>query len=212
MSEQAVAEVNPSVTPTPEEMKAKVAAIRAEYFTAAGDQIRLAKAKGLLDPSVELKPEELRALVPLEGDTMRYAVYPEGHPQAGEPRLALDSHGMISYPKPHGRKKKHMTKRDQAIKSAYLRISKDLFTIEAGKRVVAAQAEGTEFVGLSQDEMTAIAAKAARLATIEVLKVRKFQRTVRNRIEQLSRGVNAGLLPGGLNARTFAYGGGQYGR
>jgi hypothetical protein len=213
MSEQVAEVVNPSVEPTPAEMKAKVSAIREQYFLAAGDGIRQAKAaaKGLLDPSIELSPEELRALIPLEGDTMRYAVYPKGHPQAGEPRLALRFTRDDFIPKPHGRKNKHMSKRNQAIKSAYLRISKDLFTIAAGKKIKAAEADGTEFVGLSQDDMTKIAAKAARLGTIEVIKTRRFQRNVRNRVQQLSRGINAGLLPGGVNARNFAYSGGQFG-
>lgn len=214
MSEQIAEVVNPSVTPTPEEFRAQIGSILEKQFAGAADKVRRTKAtaKGLIDPSKDLTDDELRALIPLEGDTIKYAKYPEGHPKAGQPRMAFDSHGFIALPKAHGRRKKHMTKRDQAIKSAYLRISKDLFTVVAGKKITEAEAKGEKFVGLNEEEMRKIAAKATRLAMVEVLKTRKFQKTVTNRMQDLSRSINAGILPGNTDARNYAHGGSQYGR
>jgi hypothetical protein len=182
-----------------------------------GDQERLkiAKSKGLLDKNGNLTrdgivalfpgplelnllhPEakllegtagtvgQLRQLVPLPGDTMRYAL-----DKNKQPRLALDKNGDLSFPRVTGRHHPHMSKIQQAIKSASLAIFRKLFTEHAKTLVHAAVDNGTVCNGVPVDDFPAIAARATVMATRQVKSERFLRATKRRNVQMESRRIN----------------------
>lgn len=174
----------------------------AEHLAGIADaeRMRIAKAKNLFGPSVEPTREELRLAVPLEGDTIRYAKDKDGKPRIAPGRNGLG--GMVSR-HGHGRKKKHMTKAAQAIKSASIASFRLIFGAHRAGVAAQAAADNKEFVGVPEQDIAALGAKAAALGHRTVkLNAAAARRRARNR-SKLSRKINRGVLPGNTNVRRY---------
>jgi hypothetical protein len=200
----------PSPQPTPEQQRAKVVEIIAQQWTNIGDQTRLAmaKARGLLKPEDEKDADKVKSVIGtivLEGDRMRYAVDKDGLP-----RMATSRFGFLSFPKPKGRKKRHLTKTEQAIKSASLRIFRRLFEECAIHMERELTAKGEQYFGLPEDMLRQLGARAARLGALEVATHNRVARRHVQRQQKLSRGINRGLIAGNTAAH-HVHSGGQYG-
>ncbi len=104
-------------------------------------------------------------------------------------------------PKPP--KKGHMPKKEQTIKSAALRIFRRLIApiIDAAKGHFASL--GVEFQGVPVDVLGKVGARAGELAIYEYMRTCRSRRSRRNRAQQFSRRVNAGLMPGNTSRRRF---------
>ena len=104
---------------------------------------------------------------------------------------------------PKAPKKGHMPKKEQAIKSAALRTFRRLIAplIEAAKGHFASL--GQEYQGVPVEVLGKVGARAGELAIYEYIRTRRARRARRNRSQQFSRQVNAGLIPGNTNRRRF---------
>lgn len=199
----------PAAPPTPEQQRAKVVEFIATQWNNMADQARhaIATARGLIKPSVQLTPEELRVLIPLEGDTMRYA-----KDENGQPRMAASRLGFIAFPKQRGRKNRHLTKSEMAIKSASLRHFRRLF-VECGDHMEAElKKKGQVYYGLPEDMLCQLGARAARLGAFEVAAHDRVARRHVRRQQALSRNINRGVLPGNTPRANYVHSGGQYGK
>ena len=193
--------VPPAVQMNPEELAAKYQEFQNNQWNQAGDaeRARIAKERGLLnDPSVTLSPVELRELIPLEGDTMRYAKGKDGLP-----RIATTRHGMLCWPKPKGRKKPHMTKHAMAIKSRAISTFRGLFASHAANLEQAAKAAGEPFNGVPTADLSKLAARASILATGYNKRDAKAARITRRNMQKLSRRINAGVVNGNTNVVRY---------
>jgi hypothetical protein len=150
------------------------------------------------NPSIEYSLDELKVLVPLERDRMKYI------------KLAMNKHGLLSVGKPHGRLKPRMNKHQQAIKSASLHIFRSLFQSRSELLQATAANEKIEYLGIPDAMLPKLGAIAAQLAMKEVKAKRRSKRDVRKRMQQASRKVNYGLLAGN-QAHNFIMKGNQYG-
>ena len=188
--------VPPAVEMNPEELAAKYQEFQTNQWNQVGDgeRMRLAKERGLLDPSVTLSPVELRELIPLEGDTMHYAKGKDGLP-----RIATTRHGMFCWPKPKGRKKPHMTKHAMAIKSRAISTFRGLFASHAAKLELEAHAAGEPFNGVPTADLSKLAARASILAAGYNKRDAKAARITRRNMQKLSRRINAGVVAGNTN-------------
>lgn len=159
----------------------------------------IAVRRNLVDPSVELTLEELKALVPLDRDRMHYI------------KLASDKNGLYSVPKPKGRRRHHMTKHQQAIKSEALSIFQNLTAEKAERLKAVCKKEDIEYIGIPESAIPELGARAAKQA-VGIVKARgKATRLRRRRQQQASRKVNFNLLAGNA-AKNYIQHGGQYGR
>lgn len=187
--------------PSAEEMRARFADFqRMEWNKAATNaRFEMLKARGIQpDPSVEWGEEELKAMAPLEGDTMRYA-----KDKAGNPRMATDRAGFMATPKRRGRRKPHMTKSAQALKSAALHIFGGMFRKRIATVEAATTAKGETFTGLPQKELTKLAAKASAHAAVRVRENRAARRRRLRNESKMQRRINRGLIPGNTNRRAY---------
>lgn len=166
---------------------------------ADAERTRIAKARGMFkDPSVQITLEELRAAVPLQGDTMRYA-----KDKAGNPRMALTKHGFPAGPKGRGRQNPHMTKTAQAIKSRAIIVFRGLFNKRIAELEKAAVASGETFNGIPTADLGPLGARATMIAAGYFRRDFKAgKRAARNR-KKLSRAINAGIVPGNTNVARY---------
>jgi hypothetical protein len=160
------------------------------------------------NPSIEYSLDELKVLVPLERDRMNYNW--ENKDKGTHGVLAKNKHGLLSIGKQRGRLKQRMNKHQQGIKSASLRIFRELFTKRAELLQATAATEKIEYLGIPDAMLPKLGAVAAQLAMKEVKAKRRSKRDVRKRMQQASRKVNYGLLAGN-QAHNFIMKGNQYG-
>lgn len=202
----------PSPQPTPEQQRAQIVQMIGQHWNSIGDQerTRIAKAKGLLKAEDMADKEKVAAVIKgitLEGDTMVYA-----KDKDGIPRIAASRLGFICFPKQKGRKKRHLTKTEMAIKSAALRIFRRLF-VEISTTIEAQMvAKGEEYFGVPQEIIANIGARAARLGALEVATHSRLARRYVRRQQALSRGINRGTIAGNTPRRNYVQAGGQFGR
>lgn len=220
MSENEVKEetpANPPVppAPTPEEMRAKFSAFQQEEWNgiANKERARMAKERGLLailkkpaddapqtdKDAYQKKYDSIIASIVLEGDSMRYAKDADGHP-----RLATDRNGFMAHPKGRGRRKPHMTKHGQTVKSTALQIFSGLFHQRMSFLEFEASQKGETFNGVPQAELTKLAAKATVLATQAVKENQRAKRRRLRNESKLQRRINRGVVPGNTNRRAYA--------
>lgn len=199
---QLVSPAQPPINISPAELAAKYQEFQQNQWDEQVNQIRMgiAKRKGLLsDPSVVLSPAELREAAPLEGDKIRYA-----KDKAGNLRIATNRHGMFSWPKPQGgRKRPHMTKHAMAIKSRAISIFRGMFTTHAAELEATAKEKGEQFLGVPTENLTKIGARASILAALYNKRDAKAARITRRNMQKLSRRINAGVVNGNTNAVRY---------
>lgn len=166
-----------------------------------GSRMVQARERGLsvaFDPSVVLTPAELVAMVPLEGDDIRYAKDADG-----KPRMATNKYGMFSWPKQRGRRRPHMTKHAQAVKSSAIRIFKGLFAKRIIELEAAAVQSGETFNGIPNDALPAIGARATILASKGIADNRKARRRRMRNESKLQRRINTGVIAGNVNRHAY---------
>lgn len=179
---------------TPEDMAAKAHAFVQGQWDSIADNARaiIAKRKGLFsDPSVQPTLDELRAAVPLEGDTLKYKVIARG-------RL-----GTLAFPKQTGRRRPHMTKHAQHVKSESLRVFRHLFTNHVHTLEILARKAGEPFNGVPADDLPKLGARAAVLAAKAVKNTRAERRRRARNQQKLSRRINAGVVAGNINVGRY---------
>ncbi len=191
-------------TPKPltrEEAVAKAVEQQLKNFDAADRNERLQRLMraGKYNPSVEYTDAELKVLVPLKRDRWNYI------------KLAKNSHGLLSFPKTRGRRKPHMTKRGQEIKSASLAIFKQLFEERAERLMAVCKRESIEYIGVPDSAIPELGARAAKQAIVVVNDKRRAKAQKARRRQEHSRKVNAGIITTGTAERRFVEKGGQYG-
>lgn len=166
------------------------------------ERLAVAKRKGLKlveDPSYIPTIEELKAAVPLKRDRWNYV------------KLAKNSNGLLSVPKPQGRRKPHMTKKSQDIKSAALRIFKGLVADKAERIKAVCAKEGFEYLGIPDSAIPALGAEAAKRGMKEVHERRRAKNRKARRRQKFSRRTNANIPPR-TSEKSYVEKGGQYGR
>lgn len=205
MNPEPNANSEPKPKPSPAEMFQRALEIRNNQFERAVIEKRtaIARRKGLLQPSVEYTPAELKDLVPIPEDKIRFATYPKGHKFAGQPRIAVDRFGLPALPKARGRRNRHMTKHEQAVKSAAIIIFRTLFGERKAVLEAEADVKGEKFVGIPEAELPKLGARATRMASQQVKATNaQYRRRTRNRTK-LSRKINAEILPGNTNVHDY---------
>lgn len=112
-----------------------------------------------------------------------------------------EKHPHACVPKPP--KRGHMPKREQAVKSAMLRTFRRLVApvIAAGRGHV--ESLGLPWQGVPIEVLGKVGARAGELAIYWCRKQARIRRQRRNRAQQFSRRVNAGLMPGNTSRRRF---------
>lgn len=165
-------------------------------------RLQIALRKGIIeaDPSVEYTLEELKALVPQPQDRWNYI------------KIAKTSQGLLAVPKQRGRRKKHMTKHQQDIKSTSLSIFKQLFAAKAERLKAVCKTEEIEYLGVPDSALPELGKQAAMQALTAVKDKAKRKRDKARRRQKYSRAVNAGIF--GMNnpgERNFVEHGGQFG-
>lgn len=188
---------------TREEAVAKILAQQFEAFDASDYQERFAVAKRknlalVSDPSYIPTLDELKAAVPLKRDRFTYK------------KLAKNAHGLLSMPKQRGKRKPHLNKHQQSIKSAALRIYRGLLESKSETLRAVCKKEGFEYIGIPESALPALGAQAAKQALREVNELRRSKNRRARRRQQFSRGVNAGLVT--TSEKQYVEKGGQFGR
>jgi hypothetical protein len=218
-------EPNPTPTQTQEDPAVLAAKARAhveEQFASIADseRHRLAVARGLVNPKdgtltksglklaeahgSEIKDGKfadiggLRNLVPLPGDTIRYA-----KDSKGNSRIATDRHGFISFPKQRGRRKPHISAHLQTIKNRSISVFRGLFLDHAADLQAKAKAAGEVFNGVPVDDFSKLGARAAVIGAARVKAEQHLARRRARNQQKLSRKINAGILPGNTNRRAY---------
>jgi hypothetical protein len=200
--------------PTKAEVVATILKQQFESFDRADYEQRMKHGirKGILvdNPSIEYSLAELKVLVPLERDRLNYEW--ENKDKGTHGKLALNKHGLLSIGHPKGRLKPHMNKRQQAIKSASLRIFRKLFTERADLLQASAKEQKIEYLGIPDAMLPELGKIAAQLAIKEVKEARRMTRNNRRRRQQHSRKVNAGLLTISTAETRYVNRKGEYGK
>jgi hypothetical protein len=164
----------------------------------------------LFNPSIEYTLDELKTLVPLERDRWNYDWVNEKKGTRGA--FALNRHGLFSIAKPRGRRHPHMSKIQQAIRSASLRIFRELFAARAEHLKATCEEQNIEYIGMPDAALPEIGQLASRLAMQEVMSKRRLKARKARRRQQHSRKVNAGLLTVSTSDKNYVNKGGEYGR
>jgi hypothetical protein len=165
------------------------------------ERLTIARRRNKVHPSVELTLAELKELIPLKRDRWTYI------------KLAKNSHGLLSAPKVKGKRKPHMSKHQQEIKSTTLQIFKQLFAEKAERLQAVCKTEQIEYMGVPDSAVPELGARAAKLALAELRerKHRKHQKARRR--QQFSRAVNAGIFGNAQpSERNYVNKGGQFGK
>ena len=197
---------------TPEQQRAQIAQSIGQHWNAIADQerVRLAKLRGKLTAADMLDKAKVAATIQgitLEGDTMVYAKDKDGNQ-----RLASSRFGFMAFPKQRGRKNRHLTKTEMAIKSAALRIFRRLFTECAAFMEKELTSKGEQYFGIPEEMLQKLGARAARLGALEVSFHSRVARRHVRRQQALSRGINRGTIAGNTPRRNYVQAGGQFGR
>jgi hypothetical protein len=225
MSDNAQAPTQPA--PTKGEVVAMILKQQHEQFVKSDYAERLALAKRLSkngqpwnnplhflqfdNPSIEYSLEELKSLTPpLDRDRLNYEWLNKAKGTAGT--LAFNEHGLLSIGKGSGRRKPHMNKHQQSIKSASLRIFRELFTSRAELLQATAAEQKIEYLGIPDAMLPKLGQMAAQLAMKEVKQARRLRSRKARRVQQHSRKVNAGLLTISTSQKTYVNRGGEYGK
>ena len=174
------------------------------------ERTAVAKRKGIeLNPSIDYTLEELKLKVPLKRDRLNYDWKNEDKCTSGV--LAKDKNGLLSMPKPKGKRKPHMTLHQQAIKSASLRIFRALFEEKAERLKAVCKKEQFEYIGVPESSIPELGARAARMAVQEVNESKRRRRAKARRRQDFSRKVNAGTFGNARpSERNYVEHGGQY--
>ena len=175
-------------------------------------RIQIALRKGIIteNPSIEYTLEELKALMPLPHDRWNYDWVNEEKGTRGV--VAKNAHGLLAVPKQRGRRKKHMTKHQQDIKSTSLSIFKQLFAAKAERLKAVCKTEEIEYLGVPDSALPELGKQAAMQALTAVKDKAKRKRAKARRRQDFSRKVNVGTF--GMNnpgERNYAERRGQYG-
>jgi hypothetical protein len=207
---------------SPEEMRQKYAAMQQNEWDniANGERFKSAVRKGFVDSdrkltargriNLGLNPKadaeivteaQLRTLVPLEGDNMRYATTIGD--RKVNPRMAENKLGFFSWPKPRGRRKPRPTPHQQSIKSTTLGIFRKMLDSHTNVLAAEAKEQGQPFNGVPVDDINKLGAKASKLAMGVVKERGKAARRKARRTQELSRRINRGLTPGNVNKRAY---------
>ena len=164
------------------------------------ERLAIAQRRNLIAPSVELTLAELKELVPLKRDRWTYI------------KLAKNSHGLLSVPKPKGKRKPHMSKHQQEIKSTTLQIFKQLFAEKAERLKAVCSKEEIEYMGVPDSAVPELGARAAKMAITELRERKHRKRIKARRRQQFSRKVNAGIFGSAQpSEKNYVSRGGQYG-
>ena len=233
MSAAAVPAVAPPA-PTHAEVVAMILKQQQEHFDKNDHAERLALAKRKSEsgqpwnnplfgmefdnPSIEYTLEELKSLVPLERDRLNYAwtstkesTKSDKNGKVTHGGLAKNKHGLLSMGRAHGRLKPHMNQHQQAVKSASLRIFRELFQSRAELLQATAAEQKIEYLGIPDAMLPKLGKIAAQLAIKEVRAASKQTARKANSVQQHSRKVNAGLLGISTSQKSYVNRGGQYG-
>jgi hypothetical protein len=169
---------------------------------------------GAYNPSLEYTLEELKILVPLERDRLSYNWVKKN--EAGEVItegcLSVNKYGLYSVPRPHGRLKPHMNHRQQAIKSAAIRVFRKLVEETSASLRATCKEEQIEYLGLPDAMIPELGAKAMRIAVREVTATRKYYTRKNRRQQEFARRTNAGLEQKSASAKRYINRGEQYGK
>lgn len=112
-----------------------------------------------------------------------------------------EKHPFACTPKPPH--KGHMCKRTQTAKNTMLSIFRRLIAPRIAVGRALAESKGEVFESLPMEVMGEVGAHAARLAFFYLRRQSAIRKSRRNRAQQFSRRVNAGLMPGNTNQRKF---------
>ena len=112
-----------------------------------------------------------------------------------------ERHPFACVPKPP--KKGHMSKRIQTAKNTMLNIFRRLIAPRIAVGRALAESKGEEFTSLPLEVMGEVGAHAGRLAFFYLTRQAAVRKSRRNRTQQFSRRVNAGLTPGNTNQRKY---------
>ena len=176
-------------------------------------RIQLGVRKGIItvDPSYEYTLEELKALVPLPQDRYNYDWVNEDKGTRGV--VAKNAHGLLAVPKQRGRRKKHMTKHQQDIKSTSLSIFQQLFTEKAERLKAVCKTEEIDYLGVPDSAFRELGKRAAMQALTVVKDKVKRKRDKARRRQKYSRAVNAGIFGNSRpSEKNFVESGNQFGR
>lgn len=166
---------------------------------------------GAYNPSLEYSLAELRVLVPLERDRLNYSFEPT-KPGGTAGKVAENRHGLCAVPHAGGRRKPHMNHKQQAIKSAAVRMFRKLVDeMSVSLRATCAEQE-IEYLGIPDAMIPELGAKASRIAVREVTAQRKAHSRNKRRRQEHSRKANAGLLSTSTQEAQYVNRGGKYGR
>ena len=188
---------------THESAVAKIRKQQEEAFDKAdyAERFAVATRKGLKlvqDPSIVPTLDELKAAVTLKRDRMRFI------------KLAVNHFGLYSVPKKQGRRKPHMSHRQQSIKSAALRIFKSLMDGKAERLKAVCAKEGFDYIGIPDSAVPELAKRAGLQATKEHFEAQQRKRQKACRRQKFSRAVNAGITT--TSEKRFVENGGQFGK
>ena len=169
---------------------------------------------GAYNPSLEYSLEELKLLVPLERDRLNYNWQKknEDGEVITEGCYSVNKHGLYSVPRPHGRLHPRMNHRQQAIKSAAIRVFRKLVEATGASLRATCKEQEIEYLGLPDAMIPELGAKAMRIAVREVTASRKFYTRNKRRQQEFARRTNAGLEQKSASAKRYINRGGQYGK
>ena len=166
---------------------------------------------GYYNPSIEYSLDELKALIPLDEDRLNYSFQPTKEGGTGGV-LAENRHGLYAVPASHGRRKPHMTHRQQAVKSAAIRIFRKLIEATGTTLRATCKEQEIEYLGIPDATIPELGQKATRIAVREVTAQRKAYSRNNRRRQEHSRKVNRGLLTVSTSEVNYVNRGGEYGR
>lgn len=228
MTDAVVDPQKPTVTPVPQMTKAeavaKILKQQEASFDVADREERLRVGKRLAkngkpwnnplyglfeDPSIEYTLAELKALVPLDRDSLNYDWTSPDKKTVG--KFAKNVHGLLSIGRQHGRRRKRMTKHQQAIKSASLRLFKSLMETRAHELQTVCKNEGIEYLGIPDAMIPEVGALAAKLGMLEVTNRQRQKSHKARRRKEFSRKVNAGTITKSASEKRYVNRGGQFG-
>lgn len=161
------------------------------------------------DPSIEFSLDELKALIPLDRDRLDYGWVNEDKGTHGV--FAENRHGLFSIPKPgRVRRNMHMTKKQQHVKSLSLVIFRQLFEKQSREFEATCKEQNIKYIGLPEEALTELGAKAAQLALAEFKATKKNATRRLRRAQQFQRAVQAGTLTR-ISEKRYINRGGQFG-
>jgi hypothetical protein len=105
-----------------------------------------------------------------------------------------------------------MNHRQQAIKSAAIRVFRKLVEATGASLRATCKEQEIEYLGLPDAMIPELGAKAMRIAVREVTASRKFYTSRKRRQQEFTRRTNAGLEQKSASAKRYINRGGQFGK